>query len=75
MDHYRSRIVAPLVPVGMFALDRLLNPIFTIQGQRVAFFPADIANVPASRLASAITSIAHESERIVTALDIAFSRA
>lgn len=75
LDHYRSRIVAPLVHTGLIALDRQLNPVFELQGLKVAFFPADIANVPLNRLGKPIGSLAGEADMIVNALDIAFSRA
>lgn len=73
-DRHNRRIVVPLPLAGKMT-SSLINPIFTIENQRVIFDSLDIVSVDKSRLGEKIGSLRPEGDRIISALDEVFSRA
>jgi len=76
----RRRVVVPLVSLNELSKTTTLpastiNPIFTIEGDRVVLNPLEITSIPTEVLGDKIGSMANEGERIIAALDELLSRA
>ena len=66
-----SRFVVPLLPVGFVANPfARLNPVMTVEGERVVMVTQSAATVPVHALAGYVTSLAHEHAAIMNALDM-----
>jgi len=76
-DDYRRRVVIPLakqsnleqVPFPRF------NPTFVIEGTPVVLHPLEIVSVATSALGKRVQSLAHDSQRIIDAMDELITRA
>ncbi|MDP2806344.1 MAG: CcdB family protein [Gallionellaceae bacterium] len=73
-DHYRRRVVVPLVRRStLMASDILngnrLNPLFTIYEIEVVLHPLEIVSIGLDQLGEKIGSLAPEGSRITDALD------
>jgi toxin CcdB len=73
-DHYRRRVVLPLVRrstlTGSDALSgSRLNPLFTVNEIEVVLHPLEIVSVGLEQLGEKVGSLAGEGNRITDALD------
>lgn len=71
LSGYNSRLAVPLIPVGgtLPAMARL-NPIFEVDGMRVAMMTEFAAAVPTRDLGPAIASLAAHDLTIKSAIDV-----
>lgn len=70
-DSYRRRVVVPLVrksALGKIANPRF-NPRFKIENSAVVLHPLEIVSVANEQLGAYVTSLRHEGNRIMDALD------
>ena len=69
-----TRVVAPLLPdtADLPALTRL-EPVFELQGVRLALHTAEMAAIPSKALREAVADLTREDYRIRGALDMVFS--
>ena|SRR5690348_3643030 len=72
LDHLSTRLVAPLLPQVRGELTRL-NPVFTIEGQRVFLDPTNLSAIRAEYLRNPVVNLDPERYRIVSALDLVFT--
>ena len=71
LDHLAVRVVVPLLPPDKTATPvAQLNPVFDIEGQRLALFTQLIAAVPKRDLTRPIASLTAHHDEITRALDI-----
>lgn len=73
-DHYRRRVVVPLVLCSTLTGSEVLNssrinPIFTVDGIEVVLHPLEIVSVGLDQLGTKVGSLAGEGNRIADALD------
>jgi toxin CcdB len=79
-DKLRRRVVVPLVSwedLNRTAVmpESAFNPIFVIEGVRVALNPLEIVSVPVEILTVKVASLTTESDAIISALDELLARA
>ncbi|HEY5338488.1 MAG TPA: CcdB family protein [Rhizomicrobium sp.] len=72
LDHLRTRIMAPLQPVGTHQPSRLY-PHLNVAGQMVFLNPTDLVTMEARHLGQPIANLAADSFRIIAALDLVFT--
>ena len=73
LDHLRTRVVAPLVPLEQFGTPMTrLNPVFEIEGEPHVMATTDIAGVDANVLGEAVASFDGRHDDIVAAVDFLF---
>lgn len=71
LDTKRHRVVIPLFRQAALAhVDRVLNPIFQIEGDTLVLMPLDIAAVLETDLGKVVGSLKSESDRVIGALDL-----
>ena len=70
LSHLGTRVVVPLLPIAHVAPVSRLNPIFEIDGQQCLMSTQIIFAIPAAHLAAPVTSLDHEHDRIIEALDM-----
>lgn len=73
-DHYRRRVVVPLVRRSVLTGSEVLsgsrmNPIFTVDHIEVVLHPLEITSVEISQLGDKVGSLTREGDRITDALD------
>ena len=73
-EHYRRRVVVPLVRRNTLTGSEVLNasrmnPLFTVDGVEVILHPLEIVSVGLDQLGSKVGSLASEGNRITDALD------
>ncbi len=73
-DHYRRRVVVPLVCKNALTDSAMLhasriNPVFTIDGIEVVLHPLEIVSIALDQLGVKITSLAEAGNLITDALD------
>lgn len=73
-DHYRRRVVVPLVLRSSLAGSDILtkgplNPVFAVEGIEVVLHPLEIVSVALDQLGEKVGSLAEEGNRIAAALD------
>lgn len=79
-DDWRQRVVIPLWLYDKvreesdLPLSRV-SPVFVVEGVRVVLHTLQIVSVPLSALGRKVASLAHEGDKITSALDEVFSRA
>ena len=73
LEGVHTRVVVPLIPLDRSPpIGAKLNPIFDIGETPHTLQPLMIAAVPRQALKSRVTTIASESDRVTTALDMLF---
>jgi toxin CcdB len=73
-DHYRRRVVVPLVRRSTLSGSDILNssrmnPLFTVDGVEVVLHPLEIVSIGLDQLGEKIGSLAEDGNRITDALD------
>ena len=73
-DHYRRRVVVPLVRRSMLTSPDVLNasrmnPAFTVDAVEVVLHPLEIVSIGLDQLGDKVGSLASEGNRITDALD------
>lgn len=72
-SRFATRVVAPLLPVEDVPIyASSLNPVFTIEGQRVVMATQGMAAVPLAILKHPVSSLEHQRTEIVAAIDLLF---
>lgn len=74
LDHLRTRIMAPLLIVGAQKEPNRLNPHFQIENRRVYLDPTDLVTMHVRHLGSPVANLQEEHYRIISALDLVFTR-
>lgn len=79
-DHYRRRVVVPLVlrsslPGTEVLNNDPLNPLFFVEGIEVVLHPLELVSVGLDQLGEKIGSLAEEGNRIAAALDALLTQA
>ena len=69
LDHLRTRLMAPLQPIGSQQPSRLY-PHLNVARQRVFLNPIDLVTMEVRHLGQPVVNLASESFRIVAALDL-----
>ena len=73
VEHFTTRMVVPLLPVGMAPPPvRRLHPVFDLGGQRLVMATHLMAAVPAAGLKESRFNLARHHDDIVAALDMLF---
>lgn len=75
LDSLATRIVVPLCKLDLLkgkAAERL-NPVFEIEGRKVAMLTPQLAGVPLKILGAPVTNLADERRAIIAALDLAIT--
>lgn len=72
LDQLTTRIVAPLLVEIRGDLTRL-NPVFTVNKQRVFLDPANLATLRTEHLRDPVLNLESERHRIIAALDLVFT--
>ncbi|HLL29629.1 MAG TPA: CcdB family protein [Allosphingosinicella sp.] len=65
-----TRFVVPLLPEGEVPQVHRLNPVFSVEGERVVMATQLGSSVPARQLRDPVTSLAHEHTAIINAFDM-----
>ncbi|MDP2851838.1 MAG: CcdB family protein [Gallionella sp.] len=75
LDHLVTRVVAPLASLDVIGnkTARYLNPIFEIEGKKLAMLTPELAGIPAKRLGPTVASLKGAHGEIIRALDVIFS--
>jgi toxin CcdB len=78
-DHYRRRMVVPLVlrnalPKGMASVGTRMNPVFKINELEVVLHPLDMVSVSLDQLGNYVTTLAEHGQSIADALDELLTR-
>jgi toxin CcdB len=72
LDHLRTRVMAPLQPVGSHQPSRLY-PHLNVAGQKVFLNPTDLVTMEVRHLGQPIANLKADSFRITAALDLVFT--
>lgn len=73
MDHYDTRVVVPLMSIGMSPdAANTLNPVFTIGPDQYVMTTQYMSSVPTSILQSPVTNLSRHFAEITNALDFLF---
>ncbi|HUJ03224.1 MAG TPA: CcdB family protein [Rhizomicrobium sp.] len=72
LNHYPTRLVAPLATDGAIVPVGRMTPLFEVNGQKVRLSPTEIATFAIRYLGTPITNLESERDRIVAALDLVF---
>jgi toxin CcdB len=70
LQHLATRVVVPLRPEGTMVPARRLNPVFTIDGQRVIMATAELAAIPLAALGPRVASLETQRHDILGAIDL-----
>ena len=74
LDELATRVVAPLLPSGVGGRGlRSLNPEVTIGNEALVLMPQLLATLTVAELGERVSSLAHQSDGIVRALDALLS--
>ncbi len=73
IDIVHTRVVVPLEVCGSFATAARLNPVFDIEGVKVAMSTPELAGVHQRSLGEFVCSLPEERQAIMGALDLLFS--
>ena len=78
-DHYRRRVVVPLVRQTLLPRDTptvgaRMNPVFVVDGVRVVLHALDMVSVALDQLGEVVGSLAQEGQIIADALDELLTR-
>jgi toxin CcdB len=69
-DDNRYRVVVPLIlRTELRAIDKSLNPAFTIEGREVVMDPIQTASIPVASLGPKVDNLAKSNSIIVRAID------
>ncbi len=70
LERMRTRLVVPLVPIGKYGTPlRILNPIFSISGERYVMATPEMAGVHVNDLGESVASLRDHHFEIVRAID------
>lgn len=70
LDHLNTRVVVPLLPQTQAPQPaRILNPVFAIGAEPLVMTTQFMAAMPAALLKGPVTTLEHQREEIVAALD------
>lgn len=72
-DHlsgFDTRFVVPLLPEGEVPQVQRLNPVFSVEGERVVMATQLGSSVPAHHLRDPVTSLANQHDVIMNAFDV-----
>ena len=70
LEDIATRVVVPLVPVeGASLPERRLNPLFTIEDERVMLLPQQIAAIPKALLKQPVQDLSADADKITAAID------
>ncbi|HZE61017.1 MAG TPA: CcdB family protein [Burkholderiales bacterium] len=75
LDSLATRIVVPLAKpeiLGGKPIERL-NPQFEVEGRKVVMLTPELAGVPRKALGEVVGDLARERDKIIAALDLAFT--
>jgi len=70
LRHLTTRVVVPLRPEGTMVPAGRLNPVFTVEGQRVIMATAELAAVPLVALGPHVASLEAQHYDIIAAIDL-----
>jgi toxin CcdB len=70
LQHLMTRVVIPLRPEGTMVPAGMLNPIFTVEGQRLILATAELAAVPITSLGPRVASLEAQRYDIIAAIDL-----
>jgi len=73
LDHYPTRLAAPLVVEGAMVPMGRMTPAFEIEGRRLRLSLTEIATLPVRLLRSPVANLEADRNRIVAALDLVFT--
>lgn len=74
LDRLNTRLVVPLMPVDVAPpVMARLNPVFAVEGQRVAMVTQLAATVPVREMGERVASLVEEQDAIGNALDMLVS--
>ena len=75
-ERSRRRLVIPLVVQSELpSVDPRLHPVFDVEGIQVVLEPLQMVSMAADKLGEHVTSLSHEGDRIIAAIDLVVSRA
>jgi hypothetical protein len=72
LDHYPTRIVAPLVVDGAVVPMGRMTPLFEVERQKLRLSLTEIVTLPIRFLKPPVANLESERDRIVAALDLVF---
>jgi toxin CcdB len=73
LEHFRTRVIVPLVPKTEIKPVTRLNPVVTIEGTEFYFHPVELAHIPTELLRDHVANLDTERDRLVAAIDLVFT--
>ena len=73
LEHFRTRVIVPLVPKTEIKPVARLNPVVMIEGQEFYFHPVELAHIPTELLRDHVANLDVDRDRLVAAIDLVFT--
>jgi len=73
LNHYPTRLVAPLAIDGAVVPMGRMTPLFDIAGQKLRLSPTEIATLAIRYLKAPIANLESQRDKIIAALDLVFT--